>query len=43
VKAGHSPAEAEEAVAVFQGRLRPPEGPAWPLAAGIALLDFLLA
>lgn len=43
VKAGHSPAEAEEAIAVFQGRLRPPEGPAWPLAVGIALLDFLLA
>src|SRR5437764_816779 len=35
--------EAEEAIAVFQGRLRPPEGPAWPLAIGIALLDFLLA
>lgn len=43
VKAGHSPAEAEEAIAVFQGRLRPPEGPAWPLALGIALLDLLLA
>ena len=43
VKAGHSPAEAEEAIAVFQGRLRPPEGPAWPLAVGIALLDFLLS
>jgi hypothetical protein len=43
VKAGHSPAEAEEAIAVFQGRLRPPEGPAWPLAVGIALLDFQLA
>ena len=43
VKAGHSPAEAEEAIAVFQGRLRPPEGPAWPLAVGIALFDFLLA
>lgn len=43
VKAGHSPAEAEEAIAVFQGRLRPPEGPAWPLAVGIALFDFLLS
>ncbi|MFL6233393.1 MAG: hypothetical protein ACJ76N_09700 [Thermoanaerobaculia bacterium] len=43
VKAGHSPAEAEEAIAVFQGRLRPPEGPAWPLAVGVALFDFLLA
>lgn len=43
VKAGHSPAEAEEAISVFQGRLRPPEGPAWPLAVGIALLDFLLS
>ncbi len=43
VKAGHSPAEAEEAIAVFQGRIRPPEGPTWPLAVGVALLDFLLA
>jgi hypothetical protein len=43
VKAGHSPEEADQAIAVFQGRLRPPEGPAWPLAVGVALLDFLLA
>ncbi len=43
VKAGHSPEEADQAIAVFQGRLRPPEGPAWPLAIGVALLDFLLA
>jgi hypothetical protein len=43
VKAGHSPEEADQAIAVFQGRLRPPEGPAWPLAIGVALLDFLLS
>ena len=43
VKAGHPPEEVDQAIAVFQGRLRPPEGPAWPLAIGVALLDFLLA
>jgi hypothetical protein len=43
VKAGHSPDEANQAIAVFQRRLRPPEEPAWPLAVGVALLDFLLA
>jgi hypothetical protein len=43
VKAGHAPDEAEQAIAVFQGRFRPPEAPAWPLAVGVALLDFLLA
>ena len=43
VKAGHAPDEVEQAVAVFQGRLRPPEAPAWPLAIGVALLDLLLA
>ena len=43
VKAGHAPDEVEQAIAVFQGRLRPPEPPAWPLAVGVALLDLLLA
>jgi hypothetical protein len=43
VKAGHAPDEVEQAIAVFQGRLRPPEAPAWPLAIGIALLNLLLA
>src|SRR4051812_13933729 len=43
VKAGHSPEETEEAIAVFQGRIRPPEDPAWPLAIAVALLNFLLA
>jgi hypothetical protein len=43
VKAGHAPDEVEQAVAVFEGRLRPPEPPAWPLAIGVALLDLLLA
>jgi hypothetical protein len=42
-KAGHAPDEVEQAVAVFEGRLRPPEPPAWPLAIGVALLDLLLA
>jgi hypothetical protein len=43
VKSGHAPDEVEQAIAVFQGRLRPPEAPAWPLAIGVALLDLLLA
>jgi hypothetical protein len=43
VKAGHSPDEADHAIAVFEGRLRPPEGPAWPLALGVALLNLGLA
>jgi hypothetical protein len=43
VKAGHAPDEVEQAIAVFQGKLRPPEPPAWPLAVGVALLDLLLA
>lgn len=43
VKAGHPPDETEQAIAVFQGRLRPPEGPAWPLALAVALLDLALA
>jgi hypothetical protein len=43
VKSGHAPDEVEQAIAVFQGRLRPPEAPAWPLAVGVALLDLLLA
>jgi hypothetical protein len=43
VKSGHAPEEVEQAIAVFQGRLRPPEVPAWPLAIGVALLDLLLA
>jgi hypothetical protein len=42
-KAGHAPDGVEQAIAVFQGRLRPPEAPAWPLAIGVALLDLLLA
>ena len=43
VKAGHAPDEADQVIAVFQGRLRPPEAPAWPLAVGVTLLNFLLA
>lgn len=43
VKAGHAPDEADHAIAVFEGRVRPPEGAAWPLALGVALLDLVLA
>jgi hypothetical protein len=43
VKAGHAPDEADHAIAVFEGRVRPPEGAAWPLALGVALLDLALA
>lgn len=43
VKAGHSPEETEQAIAVFQGRLRPPDGPAWPLALVVATIDLALA
>jgi hypothetical protein len=43
VKAGHTPDEAEHAIAVFEGRVRPPEGAAWPLALGVALFDLALA
>jgi hypothetical protein len=43
LKSGHAPDEVEQAIAVFQGHLRPPEAPAWPLAIGVALLDLLLA
>ncbi len=43
VKAGHSPDEADHAIAVFEGRVRPPDGPAWPLALGVALFDLGLA
>lgn len=42
VKAGHAPEAAERAIAVFQGRLRPAEPSAWPLALGVALIDLAL-
>lgn len=42
VKAGHAPEAAERAIAVFQGRLRPPEPSAWPLALAVALIDLAL-
>lgn len=41
-KAGHAPADVERAVAVFEGRARPPEKPAWPLALAVALADLAL-
>lgn len=43
VKAGHAPADVERAIAVFEGRARPPEKPAWPLALAVALADLALA
>jgi hypothetical protein len=43
VKAGHAPDEANHAIAVFEGRVRPAEGAAWPLALGVALFDLALA
>ncbi len=42
-KAGHAPADVERAVAIFEGRARPPEPPAWPLAIAVALADLALA
>lgn len=42
VKAGHTPEEAEQAVGVFQGRILPPERPAWPGAVAVTVLDFVL-
>ena len=43
IRAGHAPEDAEEAIAVFQGRLRPPDGPAWPFILAVALIDLGLA
>jgi hypothetical protein len=42
VKAGHAPEAVERAVAVFEGRARPPEKPAWPAALAVALADLAL-
>jgi hypothetical protein len=43
VRAGHTPAEADLAIAVFQGKVPPPEPPVWPGVLLVALLDFVLA
>lgn len=43
VKAGHAPAEADRAIAVFEGRMPPPEPPVWPAVLFVALFDFALA
>jgi hypothetical protein len=43
VKAGHAPAEADRAIAVFEGRVPPPEPPVWPAVLFVALFDFALA
>jgi hypothetical protein len=43
VKAGHAPAEADRAIAVFQKRIPVPEPPVWPLFLGVAFVDLALA
>ncbi|HEV2856489.1 MAG TPA: hypothetical protein VHC97_27120 [Thermoanaerobaculia bacterium] len=43
VRAGHAPAEADLAIAVFEGKVPPPEPPVWPAVLLVALLDFVLA
>ena len=43
LKAGHSPADADRAIAVFQGRMPPPEPPVWGPALLVALADLALA
>lgn len=43
VKAGHAAAEADHALAVFEGRMPPPEPPVWPAVLFVALFDFALA
>ena len=43
VKAGHAPAEADRAIAVFQGRAPAPRRPVWWIVLGVALLDVALA
>lgn len=43
VKAGHAPAEADHALAVFEGRTPPPEPPVWPAVLFVTLFDFALA
>ncbi len=43
VKAGHAPTEADRAIAVFEGRMPPPELPVWPAVLFVILFDFALA
>jgi hypothetical protein len=43
VKAGHAPADADWAIAVFQGRAPLPPPPVWAPALLVALADFALA
>src|SRR5882724_1675953 len=42
LKAGHAPEAVERAVAVFEGRARPPEKSAWLPALAVALADLAL-
>lgn len=42
VKAGHAPADADRAIAVFQGKAPEPEPSIWAPALGVALADFAL-
>lgn len=43
LKAGHPAADADRAIAVFEGRMPPPEPPVWPAVLFVALVDFALA
>jgi len=43
VKAGHAPAEADQAIAVFQGRAPAPPRPVWWIVLGVALFNVALA
>lgn len=43
IEAGHAPAEADLAIAIFEGRMPPPEPPIWPAVLFVSLFDFALA
>jgi hypothetical protein len=43
VKAGHPPGDAEQAIGVFEGRIAPPELPAWPGVVWVVVVYFALA
>jgi hypothetical protein len=43
IQAGHGPAEADLAIAIFEGRVPPPEPPIWPAVLFVTLFDFALA
>ena len=43
LKAGHAPAEVDHVIAVFEGKLQPPEPPIWPAVLFVTLFDVALA